>query len=108
MTLTTQSLLDAMRVIGVDRAADRDYTVLGLMGPAGLYAGVRIVTDDTLLDYREDWSRVRSPSRAARRRRHGHRQNIVMLAAPKMTAYSIDGGHTLVMHSAMVDVLMER
>lgn len=34
---------------------------------------------ETLDAVREDWSRVRSPSRAARRRRQGHPQNIVLV-----------------------------
>lgn len=37
----------------------------------------------------EDWSRVRSPARAARRRRQGHRQNIVHRRKP--AAYQING-----------------
>jgi hypothetical protein len=37
----------------------------------------------------EDWSGVRSPSRAARRRRQGHRQNIVFREVPDETVYVI-------------------
>jgi hypothetical protein len=34
---------------------------------------------ETVDAVREDWSRVRSPSRAERRRRQGHPQNIVLV-----------------------------
>lgn len=61
-----------------------------------MYAGMRIITDIHLVDITEDWSRVRSPSRAERRRRQGHRQNIIMRAVPKPHIYKV--GDTLVMH----------
>jgi hypothetical protein len=59
---------------------------------------IRIVEDINLVDIVEDWSRVRSPSRAARRRRQGHRQNIRFLRVPKKAAFTIDGGRTFVVH----------
>jgi hypothetical protein len=64
----------------------------------GSFDGVRIIEDMKLVDMVEDWSRVRSPSRAERRRRHGHHQNIVIRAVPKKEGYSIDGGRTIIMH----------
>lgn len=60
--------------------------------------GVRIIEDLNMTDPVEDWSRVRSPSRAERRRRAGHRQNVRTIQVPKPDAYSIDGGRTFVMH----------
>ncbi len=60
---------------------------------------MRIIEDSTLLDITEDWSRVRSPSRAARRRRQGHRQNILVTATPKKEAYV--NGRIIVMHPAL-------
>jgi len=65
------------------------------------YDGVRIIEDITLTDMVEDWSKVRSPSRARRRLRQGHRQNIRFLQVPKKRAFSIDGGRTLIMHPEM-------
>jgi len=62
------------------------------------YAGVRIIESLEMVDYVEDWSRVRSPSRAARRRRRGHRQNIRIVAVAKKHAISLEGGRTLIMH----------
>lgn len=59
---------------------------------------VRIIESPEMVDRYEDWSRVRSPSRAARRIRYGHRQNIVVRAIPKKEAISMDGGRTLIMH----------
>ncbi len=46
------------------------------------FAGLQIVEDASLVDMIEDWSRVRSPGRARRRRRQGHPQNIRMVAVP--------------------------
>jgi len=46
----------------------------------------------------EDWSRVRSPSRARRRLRHGYRQNIVVRQVPRTDAITLDGGASYVMH----------
>ena len=40
----------------------------------------------------EDWSGVRSPSRAIRRRRQGHRQNIRHRIVPDPNAYEFGGG----------------
>jgi hypothetical protein len=70
-----------------------------------MIGGVRIIESDLMLDYVEDWSRVRSPSRAARRRRYGHRQNIKIIASPKPFAISGDGGRTLIMHPAIAHQL---
>lgn len=58
----------------------------------------RIVEDASLVDYVEDWSKVRSPSRARRRLRRGIRKSIPMKSVPNKTVYSIDNGRTLVMH----------
>lgn len=54
----------------------------------------KIIEDARMLD--EDWSNVRSPSRARRRLRR-HRQNIVY--TPKKDAYTVDG-ITMIMHPA--------
>ncbi len=48
----------------------------------------------------EDWSRVRSPSRARRRRRRGHRQNIVSTKLPDPKFYMLDD-HTMTCHPVM-------
>ena len=76
-------------------------------GPSAGFSGCRIIEDLTLVDMVEDWSRVRSPSRARRRRKRGYRQNVVMRAVPKQEVYSLDGGRTLVMHPEVARV-MER
>jgi hypothetical protein len=51
--------------------------------------GVRIIEDRSLVDYVEDWSKVRSPARARRRRKLGFPQNITTRATAKQTVYSI-------------------
>jgi len=66
-----------------------------------MIGSVRIIEDANLLDTVEDWSRVRSPARAWRRRRRGFKQNIVTRHVPKKEIYSLDGGRTLVMHPEM-------
>jgi len=69
------------------------------------YGAVRIIEDHNLVDSTEDWSRVRSPSRALRRMKMGHKQNVRIVSKPKMSAYSLDGGRTLIMHPAMAAAL---
>lgn len=61
------------------------------------YAGMRIIEDRSLVDTVEDWSQVRSPSRARRRRKLGHPQRIVFRQVPKEEVYVIEG-RTMVMH----------
>ena len=58
----------------------------------------QIVEDASLVDYVEDWSKVRSPSRARRRLKRGFRQNVIIRATPNKTVFSIDNGRVLVMH----------
>lgn len=40
------------------------------------FGGLKVVVSEHLLGMKEDWSKVRSPSRAKRRLKQGHRQNI--------------------------------
>ena len=62
-----------------------------------------VVDRDTLL---EDWSKVRSPSRA-RRRRSRHRQNIRFYHPPSKQALFL-GTNTIVVHPAMYAQLQQR
>jgi hypothetical protein len=57
----------------------------------------RIVEDPNLVDYVEDWSRCRSPSRARRRLKRGFPQNVTMRPVPRQQVYSYDNGRMLVM-----------
>ncbi|MGD9728323.1 MAG: hypothetical protein AB7R40_23710 [Nitrospiraceae bacterium] len=59
---------------------------------------MRIVESLQMVESVEDWSNVRSPSRAERRRRQGKRQNIVVQLIPRKDAISIDGGKTYLVH----------
>ena len=70
-------------------------------------SGVRIIESLLMVDTVEDWTNVRSPSRAERRRRYGHRQNIVVRNVPKKEAISLDGGRTLTMHPEMARLFRE-
>lgn len=53
------------------------------------FASTMIRETMTAVEPYEDWSRVRSPSRAARRLKRGHRQNIVTRYKP--AAFQING-----------------
>lgn len=56
---------------------------------ANPFGGVEIRETMTAVEKVEDWSRVRSPSRAARRLKRGFRQNIVTRYKP--AAFNING-----------------
>lgn len=73
------------------------------------YCGMRVIAAPLLVDMVEDWSRVRSPSRARRRLRQGHPQNIVLRAVPRREALNVSGA--LYMHPDLIAELeakMER
>lgn len=67
-----------------------------LFGP---YGGLRIIERADMTDPVEDWSSVRSPSRARRRMKAGHPQRVRIIHVPKKEAYQM--GNTLVMHPVM-------
>jgi len=73
-----------------------------------MYSGVEVREDPFMVDAVEDWTRVRSPSRAARRRRQGHRQNIATVNVPKPDIYVIFGriivGHPVTIAKFMAKV----
>lgn len=70
-------------------------SIMGL-GP-GRFCGLRSIEDLNMVDAVEDWSEVRSPSRARRRRKRGFRQRIKTIWVPKKVAYKLPDG-SLVMH----------
>jgi len=65
---------------------------IGMLQPFGL----QIIEDRHMVDIVEDWSDVRSPSRAARRRKRGFPQRIRIMEVPKKEAYRM--GNKVVMH----------
>lgn len=68
------------------------------------FLGLSIVENpDLIVPDGEDWSRVRSPGRAARRRKRGFRQNIVQRWKPDPRVIEIGGFY--VMHPAIADQL---
>lgn len=69
---------------------------------------VKIVESVYMTEVIEDWTRVRSPSRAKRRMRYGHRQNIQYHTVPRRDVISLDGGRTLVCHPAVLRELGKR
>jgi hypothetical protein len=72
-----------------------------------MYGEVRIVESWLMVDRVEDWSRVRSPSRARRRMKRGFRQNVSIIETPKKSAISMDGGRTLYIHPVTARVLRQ-
>ena len=59
---------------------------------------MRIFESWLMVERIEDWSGVRSPSRARRRLKRGFPQRIVIREVPKKEAISLDGGITYYMH----------
>lgn len=56
-----------------------------LYGGPGMINGLRIIDNEMIGDPYEDWSGVRSRSRAERRRRQGHPQRVVTRYSPNGT-----------------------
>lgn len=70
--------------------------MLGSIGTSVL--GLRIIESDAIGDPYEDWSMVRSPGRARRRLRQGHRQNIVTRYRANGQVFHDKGRNTLYVH----------
>lgn len=86
-------------VCGVDFGA-RDTVSIGVFSR---FNGLRLIETATMVENYEDWSAVRSPGRARRRRAKGHRQNIVIRLRPQSGV--IQHGDTLYAHPATVMAL---
>lgn len=69
-------------------------------------SGVKIIEDKFMVDYVEDWSKCRSPSRAKRRRRQGHAQHVFMREVPKKEIWQFEG--SLIMHPVRAAELRKR
>lgn len=61
------------------------------------FPALRFVPNSLLYTVEEDWSQVRSPSRAVRRRKQGHKQRIRIWHKPDPKFYHLDDG-TLIAH----------
>lgn len=61
------------------------------------YMGMEIRTSPYLTKKIEDWSNVRSPSRAKRRMKYGKKQNIVIKEIPSEEVLILEG-KTIMMH----------
>jgi hypothetical protein len=65
------------------------------------FGGMQIIESDAMVESFEDWSRVRSPGRARRRMKYGHRQNVQTLQKPRCDALIVDNRmfvHPVVAH----------
>lgn len=67
-----------------------------------LPGGVRIIENKHLTKTVEDWSRVRSPSRALRRMRRGFRQNVRLVIVPRGDLVTFDNGRSFYGHPETV------
>lgn len=65
-----------------------------------------IVDDEKMTRLVEDWSDVRSPSRAKRRMKRGFRQRVIYKKVPKTDVYQV--GNSLIMHSEIKKELVRR
>lgn len=63
-----------------------DYTVGELS-----ITGMPLVKSLAMTETVEDWSKVRSPSRARRRMKYGHRQNVVYRQVPRKDFIEFEG-----------------
>jgi len=69
------------------------------------FGGVRFIHNDHLVDGPfEDWSQVRSPGRALRRRKMGHAQRVRIYYLPSKKLLKLPDG-TIVGHSATLHEL---
>lgn len=55
------------------------------------FCGLRVVETITMTHTIEDWSRVRSPARARRRRKRGFSQNIIVRQVPRPDCVVMNG-----------------
>jgi len=74
------------------------------LGTTGLGSGLRFYLDARWTRTEEDWSQVRSPSRARRRLKLGHQQRIRHLLVPR-TDFVIVENRVVVCHPAMFNEL---
>ena len=71
------------------------------------YMGFNIIIDDELMSKTiEDWSDVRSPSRAKRRMKRGFKQKVTFKRVPKEDIYKF--GDKLLMHSDVKAKLLRK
>jgi hypothetical protein len=70
------------------------------------YDGFRVINDPSMVDIVEDWSRVRSPGRA-RRRRSRHKQNIAFVRVPKASMFISGRLGVIIGHPVTIAELMK-
>lgn len=71
-----------------------------------LFNGLKLIENILLTVPSEDWSQVRSPSRAIRRRKQGYRQNIRYVQLPDPKFYRM--GDQVVAHPETMRELMRQ
>lgn len=70
------------------------------------YMGFQLIEDRYMTIPHEDWSRVRSPSRAIRRMRQGHRQNVRHIQVPNPDL--VRAGNMLIGHPETLRQLVHK
>lgn len=90
--------VDALNQMMRDAQADIEAARRQRFGIASLWGGTRVHEDEGLADPVEDWTEVRSPPRARRRRRLGHPQRIRIRMVPRRQVYVFRETGMVVMH----------
>lgn len=70
------------------------------------YSLPRVIETTSAVEKIEDWSKVRSPARAKRRMKNGHRQNIRIYNKP--ASYLDKSTNTLYIHPRLVEELSRK
>lgn len=104
---TAEEIMGSIRSLSAGmRQTPRVFEPLGFrIEQRSLAPAMEVIEDEFLVVTTEDWSRVRSPGRA-RRRRVKHRQNITVKSEPDTKAYLI--GDKIVCHPEFAKALRDR
>lgn len=73
----------------------------------GIGLGPTFRPDANMIESYEDWSEVRSPSRARRRMKRGFKQRVQIKWRPRKDAVTIDGGRTYLLHPTVYQALRD-
>lgn len=80
---------------------------MNIFKQCGGFGGSTFRPDPNMIESYEDWSEVRSPSRARRRLKRGFKQRIKIRWRPRKDAITIDGGKTYFMHPTVYVALRD-
>lgn len=81
-----------------------DFAFTRHVAPLG---GMALVPAPHMVEAVEDWTRVRSPSRARRRMRQGHRQNMRTIEVPSKDVIIDKSSGTMYAHPATIEAITQ-